>query len=277
MPVLAALGSWRDWNPFASVRVGEAAHPGPPGLRDAGKMLITEGKKHIGLSFEDAYKDKEFKDKVLKRSRPASDTGLALQTYFKARDAKEKLGPLVTADAVKDARRERRAEASAGPPRAEDGLIAAAPAGQWQVVPAGAGAPVQPAGRRPRPSLDALRQHYLDCFWDLPWTAVDVLLAALLRVSRRSWCIFLVFVLIFPNTFDALAHLGANRLADLVVHLCDTVGNAVYNIGAVIFSTLAMRWVRFEAALGSRIAALFSSRQAVPVAETVSELPQNFT
>ena len=75
-------------------RIGEAANPGPDRMRSAAQLLITDrlAKEHQGKNFEQAFKDKVFSQKIIKRlASGASKNTQALYHSFKAKVSKQKL------------------------------------------------------------------------------------------------------------------------------------------------------------------------------------------
>ena len=81
--------------------LGEASHPGPMDrIRAAGKIVITDGKEHVGDTFEKAWKDAGFVKRLLKkRNRTPQLQGLA--QYFQAKSAKELVGDYLSAAGVR--------------------------------------------------------------------------------------------------------------------------------------------------------------------------------
>jgi hypothetical protein len=81
-------------------RIGEADNPGPSDrMRSAAKLLITDklAKDQQGKTFEQAFKDKTFVPKVLRRLAPgASENMQALYHFSKAKQSKQKLDAFIS-------------------------------------------------------------------------------------------------------------------------------------------------------------------------------------
>ena len=58
-------------------------------------MVITEGKEHMGETFRAAYADVAFRERGLRKTKPSNENTAALQQYFKAKVAKQKLGAII--------------------------------------------------------------------------------------------------------------------------------------------------------------------------------------
>ena len=84
-------------SPTAATRIGEASHPGPNcGEKVPAKtMNITDGKKHLGDTFEDAYRDEPFRLAMMKKSKVDGESLKALQLFCRSKAAHKALKELI--------------------------------------------------------------------------------------------------------------------------------------------------------------------------------------
>ena len=98
---------------YMGKRIGEASHPGPC---QVSRIIISDGagtaalRDQLGKTFKQAFDDKDFVEKFIKRKGKLTPQLAILQNYFKAKLAKQELEAL---GAVKAARKRSQAPSSA--------------------------------------------------------------------------------------------------------------------------------------------------------------------
>ena len=210
-------------------------------------MVISEGRRNLGLSFAEAYDDVAFRDKILKRAKPTSENLLALWNFMRAMHAKEELSTMVPREAKKAGKQARQQDRQAN----------------WKLVPvAGGGAsssdePFAAATPVPRKAIDLVQ---LGKAWAL--RGVLRLLAWLwsLRCATVVWVIILL--LMFPNTLDAILQVLADRVAMALVALADAVCSSLGRAASTIADAVVARWEFFEEKLALFIWRIFGRASA---------------
>ncbi len=248
-------------------RLGEASHPGPGSLREASKMLVSDGRQHLGSTFAEAYADTNFRERMLKRPRPTAENMLALWNYFRACEAKDCLTGLISEPARKQGKKERKAEMAA------ERL-------NWKIVPfvpkGGAASSGEPFAA-PRGASNS------DPAWDWwRWIHMTVKVAWFSTSWRRLLLIILVPTL-FPHILDALCEISADRIVVAACAFLTAFGDAIARAFTTMATTASRRWTLMDQAVGQfllSVVGLWPQQKALPSPqalppEVLEEIKQN--
>ena len=224
---IQGVALYRSFCHLLGTRIGEASHPGPSAAKQWDRALIAEGKAHVGDTFEVAWQDKPFVEKVLK-SRPRSDNLQTLQLYFQLKRTKELARAKVNATAAP-------VPAPVVPPPA--------PTGQLQIVPYGS---LGLAATAPQPSTTELPKP----LWDFVKGKVTVASSAAVHsLFTRRALLVLALVVLVPTMMGTVV--GACILC--VLRGFGTFGATVYRhfLTGLAFNAeqLAKTFNDFEAAV----------------------------
>ena len=204
-------------------RIGEASHPGPDRMKAAAKTLVADGKEHVGDTFEAAFKDQVFVQKLVKKPQPKSANLRGLQSFFKARLAKQTLSRALSSG-----------DAPPLPPPEQGGEQQSEGETNWQVVPF-----------RPRRESGRSQQSYWPAF---AWPLCPPFLKGLgRRVSKwRLTSGAAVLVCLCPHVLGVVTGVVIQRFIDNVIICAATVGGVLVDAFKRTLGVAWTGWVKLE-------------------------------
>ena len=200
----------------------------------AAQTIIVDGAEHLGETFDTAYKDKSFVDKVVKRTRMKSENMKSLTAYFKARVAKKAVSSAVGSAAAP--------VADVPPAQAAAGADGYA---EWAIVP------YRPKGRK-KADDSTCTERATSWLPKLPkWAGSMGARWAQLFWRWRFRTTALVLILFFPHVTGVVLGALAERLIRHTMLISGTAFEVVMDAGSQAVGQAFNAWVYYEKKLAS--------------------------